>query len=134
MESDLEQARQAYLAGDLQAALGMLRRINEHQPGQAEVNLCMGQVHLKLGNYTEAQGWFQEASRLSQPELAPEAWEGFAECFLGRYPSHAQAVCWLRFAAEAFERHQKGEDALRCWRRVLQLQPDDSEARQRLEC
>lgn len=136
MEATLTNAYQAYQTGDLEVALKILQHLNERNWGQPELLLRMAQVYLKLGRHVDAQGWFQEVSRLDPDGLGPTAREGIVHCLLmgdqKRGSSSWDRTPFLLRCAEEYAAHGKQEDALRCWFRVLSLKPEHEEARQRV--
>lgn len=133
MQSELEIAKEAYLAGDLPAALKVLRQLQESLvPAPPEVLLRLGQVYFKMDQHVQAQGCFQEAVRLDPQRFAAPAWEGIVECLLAS-PTNSDKhitsrIPFLEMAAQAYVRQGKHADAQRCWRRILSLQPKHEDA------
>jgi len=134
----IEQAHQAYRTGDLEGALKTLYSFVERDRTQPELLLRLAQVCFKLGRHVDAQGWFQEVSRLDPDGHGVAAREGIAECLLmgdhkrGSSEHLPGRLTFLIHCASSYAARGQAEDALRCWFRVLSLQPDHEEARRQV--
>lgn len=100
----------AFQTGRLEDAVTMLARALRLSPGASQCQLFLGMALADLGRFAEAEKPLRAG--LAKHPAYPEAWENLAD-----------TLCALDRPAESAG----------CLRRVLALQPDRTEIRERLE-
>lgn len=133
MRTDLHPAWRAYASGEFSEAVRLLQALQNQDRNDVEVIVRLAQTYFAAGRTREAQGWFQEVSRLDQGgRWTAVALEGINECMLAspnHRPEHVPArVVFFRMAAENYWKNGSGQEAHRCWCRLLSLKPDDEAA------
>lgn len=107
-------------------ALQYLKKSQELAPGRWDTHMALGRAYMQKKMDKEAIGEFQEVLRLA-PDESAMAYEMLGEVFVrqGR-PPHSTVV-WFQHAAEYYIKKQQLGDAIRCYERILEFDPQNKD-------